>query len=337
MSLTHGSLLKVGIAHHGASAHHHPEQRPEVPFPRAVRVLGMADDVVLVKGVGRSLAIVGKASAATAVVEAGSRGQSVVVHLVTHRTVDVKFSGHRLLNAEGGSFGILLPEFLTGIHLESLVHQFRAQPASQTAVLGTAILVDHSHDVAFARLTESHETLDQLLCLLAIIDVTHEVTHVVHDQDIGSVGIHAFGDEVIALTDIDGTHIEHEEAVFRKLTVDELHHALSEDVLRALRILFGIHPHHLQRLLPDPFDADQPTLLPVSGATGHEDRDEHGLTRLGLTRDDCQVFSRQTGFAVDVEKEILILNVAGRYDTQFVEFQEQGCNQRGLSCLGEFL
>ena len=48
MSLTHGSLLKVGIAHHGASAHHHPEQRPEVPFPRAVRVLGMADDVVLV-------------------------------------------------------------------------------------------------------------------------------------------------------------------------------------------------------------------------------------------------------------------------------------------------
>ena len=197
--------------------------------------------------------------------------------------------------------------------------------------------MDHSHDVAFARLTESHETLDQLLCLLAIIDVTHEVTHVVHDQDIGSVGIHAFGNEVIALTDIDGTHIEHEEAVFRKLTVDELHHALSEDVLRALRILFGIHPHHLQRLLPDPFDADQPTLLPVSGATGHEDRDKHGLTRLGLTRDDCQVFSRQTGLAVDVEKEILILDVTGRYDTQFVEFQEQGCNQRGLSCLGEFL
>ena len=79
----------------------------------------------------------------------------------------------------------------------------------------------------------------------------------------------------------------------------------------ALRILFGINPHHLQRLFPDPLDADQSTLLPIPYATGHEDRDEHGLTRLGLTGNDCQVFSRQTGFAFDVEKELLTLDVAG--------------------------
>ena len=186
--------------------------------------------------------------------------------------------------------------------------------------------MDHGHHVAFVLLTELHKTLYQLLRLLAVVDVADQVAHVVHDQDVGLVGMHAFGDEVIALADAYRPHVEHKELIFGKLAIYEPHHALLQDILGALRILFGVNPHHLQRLFPDTLDTEQPTLLPAPGAAGHQDRDEHRLAGLGLTSDHGQVFSWHTGLAFDVKQELFILDVAGRYDPQLVEINEQGCN-----------